>query len=75
MSAQHEPLLVPLLGPRYEDAQEIGQADWDGTTRLSCSCGWTDSRVTAGELQELAGRWRSHLTASTYGMPLQDRPK
>ncbi len=64
-----------MMGPRYEDDEEIGQPDWDGTTRLSCTCGWADSRITAGKLADLAESWRAHLTATTYGLPLRDKPK
>ena len=74
MSTAHEPVLSPVLGPRYEYAEDVGQPDWDGTSRLSCSCGWTDARITAGSLQDLAERWRSHLTADTYGLPFREKP-
>ncbi|MDQ6949656.1 MAG: hypothetical protein M3256_26260 [Actinomycetota bacterium] len=74
MSTEHRPILTPLMGPRYGDDESIPGADWDGTTELSCSCGWRDSRISASGLDGLAGRWRTHLTANTYGLPLRDNP-
>jgi hypothetical protein len=74
VSQQHQPILIPTMGPKYEDAKELGQPDWAGTSRLACACGWMDSRIAAGTLMDLAELWRAHLTASTYGIPLRDKP-
>jgi hypothetical protein len=67
VDTKHRPLVEPLLSPKYDDDETLSVADWDGTVRLGCTCGWTDSRISIGS-GLLADAWREHVTADMAGV-------
>ena len=59
------------MSPKYEDDDGLSVADWDGTVRLGCTCGWKDSRIASpliATTDRLAGAWRDHVTADMVGL-------
>jgi hypothetical protein len=69
---KHRPWVESILGPKYEDDEELSVADWDGTVRLGCTCGWTDSRIYPNT-SSLPDAWRAHVTADMFGVDHRGR--
>ena len=71
--AKHRPVIQTFLSPKYEDAEELAVAAWDGKVRLGCRCGWRDSRIAPASTapastDSLADAWREHVMADMAGV-------
>jgi hypothetical protein len=67
-------LIEAVLGPKYEDDEELTVTDWDGTIQLACTCGWIDARIysSAGSLPK---EWREHVMAERLDLDHRGRPR